>query len=209
MGATGGQAASRSPSTHSGHPLAPSFAWLGGQCESGLFLPGDTPHDGHGPSCGHTATEPLRGHTGIQSSSEMSPLRAARPDDLPNSHHFMFQDQRCIMQIPRKQRPFLRRAGDFIMHSRLRDASGSLSSVWPGTRAGRAARSARSRPWPRSGGRIRWERASGLSTALIAALVTSSLGRAQKRPLCADELGQGLLSFRSSPDRRLRQKTGH
>lgn len=99
--ATVGWPASRSPFAHGGHPATAWCAWLGGQYQSGLFLlvahtilaqkPGAVvwPYD-------QGATQRASGSS--RSRSEMSPLRAARPDDIANSHHFLLEDQSCTMQ---------------------------------------------------------------------------------------------------------------
>lgn len=99
--ATVGWPASRSPFAHGGHPTTAWCACLGGQYQSGLFLlvahtilaqkPGAVvwPYD-------QGATQRASGSS--RSRSEMSPLRAARPDDIANSHHFLLEDQSCTMQ---------------------------------------------------------------------------------------------------------------
>lgn len=117
-----------------------------------------------GPSFGHAATEPTGTY---RARNEMSPLRAARPDDMPltvttlsvkmelhNAHPGIEPHH------PEKQRPFLSWAGDFIIHSRTAGSLGE-ASLPPGLGQwlGNQKRST-SGPWTRSGERIWWERGS-------------------------------------------------
>lgn len=91
-------------------------------------------------------------------------------------------------------------ACDFIIHSRLRELREACLPP-PDTMAGKGEKGARSRPWPRLGERIRWERTSCPSRVLIVTLVMCSLGRAQNCPLCAGTSRQGLVSLPTAPGR--------
>lgn len=97
----------------------------------------------------------------------MSPLRAARPQDTPNSHHFILEDQSRIMQVPEPS-PITRQNRGLFFPKLVTslyipgcgEPRGSLASAGPhnGWESGEGARI---RPWLRLGERIRWERVSG------------------------------------------------
>lgn len=124
-----------------------------------------------GPPFGHAATQPIGKRKGThRARNAVSPLRAARPDDvfLTVPTLFLKMEQHNARpgiepHHPEKQRPFLSQAGDFIIHSRMPGSLGEASlppglEQWLGNQKSRV-----SGPWTRSGEGIRWERGSRMS----------------------------------------------
>lgn len=129
--ATVGWPASRSPFAHADTPPPRGVHGWGDSTSQGSssWWPIPSWHRSQGPSCGRMTREPLSGHQGAHGAEAKCPLSELPGQMTSLTVTTFFWRTRAAQCRPgiqpcRKQRPFLPRAGDFIMHSRLWEASG-------------------------------------------------------------------------------------
>lgn len=129
--ATEGRTASGSPFAH-GDALPPRGSHgLGDSTSQGSSSWWRVPswQKSRGPSRGRMATEPLSGHQGAHGAEAKCPgseLPGQMTSLTATTFFWRIRAAQCRAGIRpcHKQRPFLPQAGDFIMHSRLWEASG-------------------------------------------------------------------------------------